>query len=424
MLNTKKQINNKLDMIYYFLLACSLMFYKQNYLLNIFIVIFVSILFLMNINKDSNFIFSYFALIFFEPILVLPFGGGSFFKIYQIIFLLRFIFDVINRKKYKFHLVLNTIAGIVFMISSIFYVGSIETLLSTITNTLLLIYIIIIINQDEVGRELFYSKILGVVGIFTALSGVYGMLHSNALDYGYTMRFGATIGDPNYSSLFYTLGLFSLIGSDAISKTLKRILIFILCLSLLLTVSISGIVGTFLLFVLFVSIKKLNKGIIIGVSILVAFAVFINVSLKNGTALYGLQFRILSMLNSSDLDIITSNRFYIARSYIDNFQTLPLGNQLFGGNNTISGEFRDMMVGLFANVAHNSYIDMLYMIGIIGTIFIVFLFTVMIIKCIRQYKLNNKVIYLSIALLKLTILYYATSISIFPFRYFYTFFIL
>lgn len=398
------------------------MIYGHNIISDTLSIILVSSLFILNIKKD-DFIFSYFALIFFEPILVLPFVGGSFFKIYHAIFIIRLIIDAINNKRYKINFKINIIAAFVFLLTSFLYIEDVNVIISSIMNILILLYIVIVyLNKEK--NEASYNKILAVIGIFATLSGIYGILFISGINYGYTMRFGATIGDPNYSSLFYTLGLFALIGTNAIGKKLITVLIVILCISLLLTISISGIVGTILLFVIYFGIKKMSKGVLSAASIFAVFLVFMNICYVRGTALYGLKYRILSIINSDNLGIITSNRSELAVYYLRTFFDMPIGKQLFGGTSTITGEFRNRMVSLVGNVSHNSYIDMLYMIGIIGTIVIVIIFLAMIVKNIKQYRCSKKRVYLSVAFLKLTVLYYSISLSIFPFRYFYTVFII
>ena len=412
---------NKFNYKYFLLLALTLFFYGQNSLINVILVIIISLMFLFFIRR-KEFILSYFALIFFEPILELPFVGGSFFRIYQLMFLILLFFEARSNKKYNFRNNMNYIAAIIFLALSFLYVESIEGIISSIINVLILIFITTYNNEKEM-KEI-YSNIFAVIAIFSTFSGIYGFIYGVTLNYGYVSRMGATIGDPNYSALFYTLGLFSLVGTHSIHKKIKLLLAGILCIFLLLTVSLTGILGTLFLFILFVGIKKMSKGILFGSATLLTFIVFLQSNLNRGTALYGLQYRILSVLNSNDLSVITSNRSGIALYYLNYFKGLPLINQLFGGNNTVGGIAREEMIKLTGNVAHNSFIDMLYMIGIFGTILMLALFVSSITRQIKKYKLSGDSIHLAIAFLKITILYYSLSISIFPFRYFYTFFIL
>lgn len=409
----------KINLIYYFVLAILLMLYGHNDNLNLFVLTTVTFLFLIYIKKDE-FLYSYFPIIFFEQLLVLPFVEGSYFRVYQALFIIRILFDLINNKRlYPFSSRLNISAGVIFIFLSFLYLNNLEAVASMAINVLIVLYILL--QTGRAQKHKFYNDVFAVIGIFTAFSGVYGLFFGSATDYGFTSRVSGIIGDPNYSALFYTLGIFSILGTDSINRNIKKVIVIILLLLLLLTLSISGIVGATSLFILYKWFQSKRKGLLVTSFVILIFSIFLSTDYERGSTLYGLKHRITFILETTDLNVITSSRSSLASNYLKDFKELPLNNVLFGGKNVVSGEYRDVMVGKYGQVSHNSYIDMLFMVGILGSIIILFFFIYMIHINLIRYRRTSKEVYLSLSMLKITILYFSISLSIFPFRYFYTF---
>lgn len=418
----KKNTNNSgVNIKYLIVFGLGMMLFGHNDVVNIVSIAIITSALILNIDKDE-FILSYFALIFFEPILVVPIIGGSFFRIYQLLFIFRIINDILKKIKYKTYLKLNLIASFLFLFLSLFYSINIDGLVSMSINVFILVYITVSFRPER--KETIINKIFVYVAFFSILSGVYGFLYIDSLDYGYVSRSVGIMGDPNYSALFYTLGIFAVIGNDLISPKIKMIFLISLLTLLVSTISLSGIIGIVLLLSLYFWVLKPRKGLMVVFAATVSFFIFMSLNYDYGSSLYAFKYRVETILQSTDLDIITSSRSSLAAYYISNFLKLPLKNQFFGGNNTISGEYRESMINQIGNVSHSSYIDMLYMVGILGTTIIIGLFVLMIVKNIENFQKTNNKAYLTIAFAKIIILYYGLSISIFPFRYFYTFFLL
>jgi O-antigen ligase len=419
--NTNKNIVNHKNFLFYFFLAVILFSYGHNDILDLLLCILTLNLFLLNLKKN-RFIYSYFALIFFEPILILPIIDGSFFRIYQIIFFIRILLELIKNVKYKNSNVLNVFAAIIFFLLSTLYTLSLIDLVSTFVNVIILIYILIHLLKTDKKRHL--NEIFAVVSVFSILSGLYGFIFSTGLNFGYATRYGATIGDPNYSSLFYTLGFFALLGTDKFKKKTKILLSIVFISLLLSTVSLTGILGTLFLFIIYLCIISPSKSILYIFLILVLTFLFFEINFSIGSSLYGIQYRMRGIIGLDDLAQITSSRTTIFTNYYDYFRSLPWSKQLFGGTNIISGDMRESMISMFGAVSHNSYIDILYLTGIIGLLLILTMFSLMIFNSIKMFFRTKENVYLSLAFLKITLLYYSLAISFFTFRYFYTFFIL
>ena len=67
------------------------------------------------------------------------------------------------------------------------------------------------------------------------------------------------------------------------------------------------------------------------------------------------------------LNYITNNRYYLVQGYAEVFRELPANEKAFGGNNVMTGSYREELVEKFTTVSHNSYIDMAFMVGLVFT---------------------------------------------------------
>lgn len=400
----------------YYIIGSLLSVYGKNQYIDLCICLIISIFLIKNINKN-DFYYLYFGLVFFEPILNLPFVGGSMFRIYQIIFLIKILLDIKNGNSRLYVKNISSICGIILIITGFIYQNFISNF-SIIINVILILYAIYKNNDSDK----FYKELLYVVGIMIFYTAIYGFFKGNELNYGSFVRKTTTISDPNYSALFLSIGIFSVLNNAIFTNKEKIIVLLTLVVSLILTVSLTGIIGTTILFLIYLSIKNLKKNFKYLIFILILFLIFLNIPLKSSNILYGIQSRILNIEGSSINDI-SSGRFEIGNLYIQQFKDLPILEILFGGNNTIDGEFRDYCVKKFGLVSHNSFIDMLYMTGIVGTIAILITFIYEINYCYKQYK-KNKNIAINYMFIKIIILYYSLTLSSFPYRYFIVFYLL
>lgn len=408
-----------INYVYFFLMAVALVGLGRLNNLRIIAFIPLVVLLLWKINS-IEFSLSYFVLLFFEPILDLPILGFSFFRIYQFIFIIRVLYDYTQKRGPKPQFSLNVWAVIVFVGTSFLYVDSMSSLVSPIINSVIIIYFLLY-YQDDTS---YLSQMLAIIGLFSAASGMYGFFFGRQIISSSYIRYSSVIDDPNYSAMFYVLGILSLYGTNAINKYGKIVLIGILIVLVGLTVSITGAIGLVLLslgYVLFVNPQKavwllVGLGVLIGVIGIFGF--------NTASQATGLFLRLQGKLLSFNLNTITSGRYAININYMKAFQQLPLRSKLFGGQNILSGELREQYISEFHNVSHNSFIDMLYMIGIVGLLLIVSTFIYMIYTYLREYYLEKDRVKLSLGFLKITVLFFSLSISIYPFRYFLVVFLL
>jgi hypothetical protein len=367
------------------------------------------------LNKD-DFFYSYFALVFFEAVLVLPIIGGTFFRVYQFLFLFRLLYDFNKRILFKRNYILNFLTAITFLILS-FSFANLNQYFSLMINVFITAYIFL--NTTSYSGKKLHNVFL-YIAIFSILSGIYGLFFIKPIDYGTFYRFVGVMGDPNYSALFYTLGIFGVIGSNIQNKAIKLTLFSLSSLLLLSTVSISGILITTFLLLTYQLIR--NPSVTFFNSLLLLpFLLFLlfDFEFETGTIFFGIQSRIATLFSGNSLDSLSSNRSSLFTAYLNEFKQLPLYNQLFGGLNIFNPDLKIFYTMKFGNVSHLSYLDMLFMIGMIGSFFLILLFISIVISNFFQYKKTKNLYYLLLAYLKLTILFYGLTISIFPFRYFY-----
>ena len=397
--------------LYYYLIGIVLCFYGINNYLDICICIFLSIFILIHI-KDNNSDYLYFGLLFFEPILVLPFIEGIFFfSIYQLIYIIKIVYEVVNKKAIINIKNICVVSAIFLMLTGLLYQSFSEEI-SLIINVLIMTYIICKKrNNNNFNEELLY-----VLGTLITFSAIYGLFRGITMNYGSYTRLSTTISDPNYSALFINIGIFSILNNNVFNKKEKILLLSILGIALILTVSQTGIAVFLIMLLIYSLLKNAYKFLKYFISILVLLIVFMCIPIEQGNILYGIHERLFNISNSS-ADEISSGRVSIALKYIDEFNKLSLKEFLIGGNNTVAGDFRDKMVGKISTVSHNSYIDMLYMIGIVGITIYILTYMYGVFVLIKQYKKGN-IIAINYILLKLVLLCFSFTISIFPFRYF------
>lgn len=401
---------------FYYIIGAILCFYGLNKYVDLIIIGTIVALLIKNIHND-NFYYMYFGLIFFEPILEVPFIGGSIFRIYQALFIAKIIIDI-SKEKYIINIKnICILSGIIIIVTSFSY-QNITEIVSAIINCII---IIVIICKNKNNTD-FYSELLYSIGIMITFSAIYGFFRGSVINYGNFIRKSTTISDPNYSALFLNLGMFSILGNKKFSKKEKTFTTIIIFMSLIFTVSMTGIVGFTIFLIAYLYMQNKRKSLKYILIFLIIGVVFICIPLKKDNALYGIQYRIKNM-ESQSADDISSGRIGIAKQYIAKFSNLSIKEFLFGGNNTVSGEYREESVEEIENVSHNSYIDMLFMTGICGTLCILLTFCYSVYNLITKYK-NGNYIALNYVLLKLIILYFAFTISFFPYRYFIAFYMI
>ncbi len=425
----------KKDWIFIITMGAVALAYGIHAYLDIALTVVLFALLLINVKTNKLF-YAYFALIFFEPVLVVPIVGGTFFRLFYLLFFIRLIIDIIAKAKYQWDIP-TIILAVLLAVTAVFYSISVSRLFSVVMNILVVTYIMLSLKRQE-NKSAAFGELLTYIAVFAALSGIYGLLQGNVNDKADFVRLYGTISDSNYSAMFYIIGLFASFGATMIKNTWGRVaLSAFLVLLLITTVSITGLAfaGFLILLFLFFSGRAKPALIVILVGAILITALFV-IPFNGGGVLEGTQEKLNRFLvfddpypefryqypNYSDLELyinrITSGRYYLSKTYaIHLFINTPLSQQLFGGNNPVEGGFRELVPVRYGLVSHNSYIDMFFMMGMIGTAIMLILILIKLIRYYIDYKKSDDIAFLCIAFITLTVLMFCMSISIFPYRY-------
>jgi hypothetical protein len=427
--------------VYYIILALILLLYDLNLPLNI--VLYIAFIAILAINiKQDQFLYAFIPLVFFEAhvhstLTVTPLMLSSLIKVYYIMFAIRVIIDLISKNKIKVN-ILSSIIAFVFIITAFSYAESINNgALYLLKTSAVVLYLVFFLKAKE-DKDKALGEFLSMIAFSALIAGIYALTYNVYWD----NRLCSTIPDPNYSSLIYSIGIFASFAATAFSKTIKIALTVILAIFLGLTMSITGFLITSVLLILYMlvnhGIKKVLMLILI-VAVLLGSILF--VPSEKGGSLYRLQTRInkFYVVDETDftlqghddytetqlyLNYITNNRYYLNQSYGQEFVKLPLSQQLFGGNNIMSGPKRDELEGKIGYVSHNSYLDMLFMIGLVPVIIILLLTVLKIILMIKDYLKRRSKQTMCMIFIKILVLGIGLTISIFPYRYFILFMLL
>lgn len=223
---------------------------------------------------------------------------------------------------------------------------------------------------------------------------------------------GIGIGDPNYSSLVLNIGIACVMFDKDFKWYIKCVMVVIMISALTVTQSISGILGMLLVFAMYLvvrreSVPKKVRNLLLGF-LFVLMVIFIYLSLpmqyrsdtieayieRLSEKIYYLTIGNQSKFTTGRSRILEQNLNYI-------FNDQPVFGLLFGLN-PLTGDYAR------GYVPHNTYIDILLQLGMIGFVIV---FTFIIVRGIRDFR-NHEVSRLTIAL-KLLFLFYFMNLSIY-----------
>ena len=355
---------------------CSLLYGKNPYIDLLFIAALSFALFFC--RKEYLYII-YFLLFFFMEIFVFPNvlflsrSMGSLFRVYQMIFLIRFVFDINHIKLNKRYNLWMIFFLLYFTVYTVIWF---QSTISLVQIALLINFFIICEMQRYVmsADDEKFDTILQSIGIFAAFASIYGILNPvSELGYvGGAAVMGRSSGtfEPNFMAMFCNMGLVALICSDFKRNRIIKIIAMLFCVySLLSTVSMSGIicfVGAMLLFSLLKRKVKYFIYFCIGAALVGVVIYFLNREL----------FDFIFMRFAEKIDYVqegamadaTTGRSDLQNSYLKYFFGLGLLQQLFGASR--AGGLRFLVGTVADNLSHSTYIDSLLKYGLIGFLLI------------------------------------------------------
>ena len=305
-------------------------------------------------------------------------GDTPAFRLYSYFVVLKFLLDL---PKTKFRVVYIP-ALFVFFMHSIFATGRFENMrigLNVIVDVVLVYVVLLkVLENDNLMRKFMIAFMLGGVA-----SGIYGWTNdeftkninvSGAGAHTVSRNFGA-LSDANFAGLFYSLCIVTSITLKNLKLWVRGIFLALFGIMLLQTASLSAILITCVLTVLFIILKFRRKAIpilsaaffaaVIGIAIILAVP-----QLREIPAISGLIIRItekLSYIPRGRWDLLTTDRSAIWGEAIEIFSKKALWGQLIGGS-VITVMVIDKSIISIA--CHNSYIQSILNFGIIGTLIV------------------------------------------------------
>lgn len=389
------------------------------------VVLFVSLLLMLLGFSSRLFAPLYFAFVLFEPVLSIPFFQASYFRVYQVLFVVylalierhnvrRWFHRIKQREQPLFFLV---IAMLVFLALSPLYVTGIVKGASLLINFVILGYMSLKIAEKEWN----YEVILGYITVFAAMSAIYGFLHGREMVVSYGSRHFGTYADPNYSAYFYAIGLIACFAKNKLTTTIKTIIALVLAYALYRTNSMTGYIFiTITAFIYCFNVRK-HYALLMALVALMGIAFLYLTPMQEGTFFHSLQYRIKSF-QGGNLDGITSNRSALIREYLKGFfNELPLLRILFGGMNILEEPLLSEMLLKYGLVSHNILVDMLYTVGLFGVMILSGIFTLLLYLNLRRFNSSKSINDMAAFLMKCCVLTFSLSLSIYPYRNFYTF---
>lgn len=325
-------------------------------------------IFMTTCNEEEYVPFLFFILPF-APIFKLKGGGTSCFTYITIMYVcLHYV-----RKNWKINI------NDVFVLFMVFYIIACECVSQTVNvirtvkfaNNFLLVAIFTNIDNLKWHKSIFISYILGFI-----ISGLLSAFATNYLpisDYVTTKvelfpggtsieRFSGLYNDPNYFSINVIISLClitNMLRRNEISSIAALGFSLLLVYFAAKTVSKSALLMLAFPAVICMwnSIRNRRTGMIVFISIAIILVIYL---IQNGRiTIFENTLNRLASGKSGGIERITSGRYDIWNSFIDYFEQFPFKTIIGNG------------VGIFyldGRASHNTYIDFIYQLGIVGTV--------------------------------------------------------
>lgn len=410
------------------LLSVVCIFSQLNPIFDIFItIVFLIVAFLF--IKSDEFVLIYAVLAVFAPRLYLFRGGVSLVNVFILIYLL---YIIVFKEKKQLGIAAN-LAIILLILYGIFVVFPINYKVVPIVNYTASILLLLSLLK-KLQSTILLKKFLITISISSVAACIYGVFNINSKSFSDNVstieliqnRFKGVSSDPNYMAITLLFGLLGVLLISNQYKIIKIGLVTILSYFLFTTQSTTSIISLLLITAIYLIMKKKQVKLI---GLYFTFIVFLIVIILFWNELYlyiisnesaslfakriTLQINDVLIGNSKD---IGSGRLVIAEGYLNYFIKQNPLNIIFGGN--LCGVFGigDFVFQIFPGryATHNTQIDLLFSIGLLGWSIFSFIFIKSLINSWTMYFKTNEIVYKIIFILKSVILVYTFSLSFFP----------
>lgn len=276
----------------------------------------------------------------------------------------------------------------------------------------------------------FFKRAMFGFALFAVAAGIYGVLHGNTMvitQNGETMmRFCGTSADPNIMGYGFVIGFIALYYTDLIkSKALKLLMGLFLAIMIFRTGSTTALLalGVFIALSVILQRMSVKKTLAIMLGTVSVMLLLLNIeavlTFIDNTNFLGIEGgRLLSQYYSfvgGDISEATTYRTEIWDGYMDYFWNQQGAvAQLFGGNvSNVYGIEKNFAGMSWLHAAHNTNIDMLMSIGIVGTVIIYLISLKGLIEDVKLYRREHGSVVAMKISVKLMTVFYTFSLSSF-----------
>lgn len=225
------------------------------------------------------------------------------------------------------------------------------------------------LGYEKMYKPVFLSYILGYIAssFFRLLDGkpfaisAFVMAKETRVGLDYFNRFSGLYGDPNYYCINIIIALI-LVAILLRNRKIKLYTAIIIAIPLFYFAALTNSKSAFLMLIvpagLFIKVFWDRRSYVLFVFSIITVIIFTLLVFSGKISLFSVVLERLSMGRSMGLDSLTTDRSAIWRNYFSYFNTNLLSD-LFGrglGYITLNNA-----------AAHNTYIDLLYQLGIVGT---------------------------------------------------------
>lgn len=336
---------------------------------------------------------------------------GSISTIYLIFLFLAY--EIIMQKKIEVRLlVIFSLASIVALMPCFTDVITFKSGLLTVSYIALFF---LVFQEYETEREFLEEIKFSILSIVSLLSLhmliTGGVIVSDTADRAGLI--GVGVGDANYSALILCIGISSVLNYKKLHIAWRIATCTVMIAAMVETLSISGLIGLLIVVIFSFSLNKnfgkaLFRVILILLILVLLFQLY--TVLPDRFHVEGIDDYILRVeeklgfAEKGDYDAVTTDRTELSAFKVNYFlNQTPLFRQLFGFNALNIGD---------GFMSHNTYVDFLLQLGIIGTMLVV---AYIFVRAMRSFKLFRKeeVSHKYIFTLKMLFLFFAFTISIY-----------
>lgn len=404
--------NQKIHLLYLlvFLIAFCLMVLIPSIELFSKIVIIVCIISLVKSDYFPSIMLSF--IIMSDAFGVIPGTSLMFYWVYFFMLFIRYL--IIQRIYFEKSFIIPLIIYLLYEIFKVFPVDFNRT----ITDVAFLISIVLV-NSEVIRNKVLIRNHLILWAVFGLFSGVLPFFQGNEFTFqasGFERIGSLGMSDPNYSSIIYNIGIFSLFCIRLKKKFefFRYLMLFVLYILLIQTLSMTGILANLIgVLILILAQKRLTKkvkGLVFTTIIVVLFGFSIQLFPKS-EAIEGIHTRVtekLSQFSAGDYASATTDRYMISKLYFEYFNHEKVINQLIGFPEPLFH-----FIYIIGAATHNTFLDLLFAVGILGSAILLTYYSLRIVHFYKMYQKTNDLQYLGVMTIKLIIIIYMFGLSLF-----------